>query len=1066
MAFPPFNVGSYRNNLPPVGLNGPQGAGGPQGPDASDVPKSTEQVVVPPDPKLDEAVDNGVGPDLQPGGGQGRQFVANHVVASGHDWDLHTTEGVLDTARRSLEHIRSVISGASAFRAYDEALGTAVAHAVSAHPGAAAGLADAYAEFKQIFGELREARAALMDAVKDGSDCKEPQKALKQILKTMQVFRYDLQKALAGTGSDVGKMGFNEGNLRAIQHAFTFGVGSKVAETFARVAELEARFDTAVADVRNRLRELDRTTLPPVVPPALKLANVAGDALELSHQTNDRIREFQTEAATESTLRGIVGPLVEKGGSRKVEFTVGVGALFGLGFSEAATAGLRAGGRVRVVGEIDAPGKGRPVSVTFRLAGAIEAKVSAEAGKKAVLVGAKAEASAGVELSHFTTRTYPTLEDMLLDAKRCKLATSRTLAGAILGGLKALGCSIGRLGTKFFRWLGRKSGEVKLDNAQYIQSLKARGVAGGLDRLLAKRANPVVSAERKGWTARVAANAKAEASLKEGIIDVSVSGDASLERDFNVSSHAFIPVGRAAREAKDVDELNALMRSGPDGGQPLLVERFTGANAQVVYESLEHAFDDAVRDAEEVAERSSKLFHFTDTQGFARAANRIRSLLLSTELAVREGHLPREAADRLIARYSNPAAKFPPDIYREYFLEGSGAAKPAKIRMSASAAIEVGLFKGSTDSLTKDIGNSIAKAAAKGAVKELRHQAGLDTKVQYRFTYEKPAKPDVDPRPWENVVKTSHALAVTASTPARVIIEAVTRSIANKGERIENQTQNVAKDTAKAALPAIGLDAAKGALAAAFPGLLLASVKETAVAAVKNWLSDPENILKLINFALDHLEDAFNLIVDVVEFVAEHPDFTLQAIAMLRGTDFNSQSERLKVLKWNFVDGELDTISVHSEQSSKMGLKVDPVGVGVGVGFDISYSVTESVKDRDWLPRPTLTGLLDKSEAFLFGETGAAPVGGGQAFKLWLSRNAKGVEHMLGTLTSQKNHDIYERAQAQARGDLELQTRLQDAWRAVQELPADATLDAKVDAAHALLVTMTLAFRSTPPVDG
>ena len=1035
----PADIGQPQNQVP-VAQPGPQ--------------------VVQPDPALENVVNNGVGPDLQPGNGQGRQFVANHEIASGRDWDLHTAEGMLDTARKSMEHIRSVISGKADFRAYDEALGAAVAAAVNARPGtpAAEGLTAAYADFKQVFAELRDARAALMDAVKDGSDCKDPNAALAQIRKTLRVFRYELQQQLAKTGHEAGQMGFNEGNLRAIQHAFTFGVGSKVAETFARVVALEARFDGAVAEVRNRLRELDRTTLPPVFPPGLKLANVAADALELSHRTNERIRDYQDAAATESTLRGIVGPLVEKGGSRKVEFTVAVGALVGLGFSSAFTAGLRAGARVRVVGEVDAPGKGRPISVTFRLAGGLEAKAGIKAGEEAAVLGGKAEASGGIEISHFTTRTYPTLEDMILDAKRCKLATSRTLGGAIWGGIKALGRSIGGLGTTFFRWLGRKSGEVKLDNAQYLESLKARGVAGRLDRVLARRANPVVAAERTGWTARISGKAKAGMEAVKGVVKLSVSGSAGYERDFGVSSKSFVQVARAAREAKDAAALNALMRAGPDGGVPPPVRHFQGVDAQAVFDSLEHAFDEAV-EAAEAAAKSSNLFH-TDTEGFARAANRIRSLLLSTEMAARDGALPREAADRLLARYANPAVKFPPAIYREYFLEGSGAAKPAKIRVSASAAFETELFSDATKSLTGGIGSSIGKAVADGAVKELRHQAMLDNKVEYRFTSEKPAKPGADPRPWENAVKTSHSLVMTASMPARYVIDAITRSVANKGERIENRSDSPLKDSVKASSKELAADAAKGALFATLPGLILASVKETAVAAVKKWLSDPENVQKLVKFALDHLGDALDLVVGVVEFVANHPDFTLQAIAMARGTEFVSQSERLKVVKWSFIDGELDTISVHSEISNKLGVDVDPVGVGLGVGFDISYSVTETVKDRDWLPHPTLTGLLAKSEEFLFGETGLQPSGGGQAFKLWLSRNATGVERLLGRLDERKNLDIYERALAQAQDDFELQVRLQDAWRAVQDLPADATPDAKVDAAHALLVALTLAFRA------
>ena len=150
---------------------------------------------------------------------------------------------------------------------------------------------------------------------------------------------------------------------------------------------------------------------------------------------------------------------------------------------------------------------------------------------------------------------------------------------------------------------------------------------------------------------------------------------------------------------------------------------------------------------------------------------------------------------------------------------------------------------------------------------------------------------------------------------------------------------------------------------------------------------------------------------------------------------------------------------MESEKSNKIGLNVDPMGVGLGVGADISYSVTESVRDRAWMPNPTLLGLLEKSEMFLFGESGKEPSGDGQAFKLFLSRNAIGVEKMLNSIVSPKNIELYERALAQAQGDFDLQEKLQNAWRDVTNLPQDATLDVKVDAAHKLLVALTLAFR-------
>lgn len=1056
------------NNPLYVGLNGPLMPGAlqpvnnvPQADigqvNAPNEPNGPEVVPPPPDPALDGVIVNGEGPDLQPGNGQGAQFSANHTV-SARNWNLNTANGMLDTARKSVEYVRAVVTGTGAFRAYDEELGAAVAEA-NANAALSAedreGLLNAYQEFKVAQRELRNARASLMDAVDIGKDCPTPEKALEKIQKTMRVFRYELQKELGKLGHEAGKMSFNEGNLRAIQHALTFGVKSNVAETFARVMELETRYNAAIADVRNRLREMDRTRLPPVPPQNLMLASVADDALQLSHITNDRIREFQAEQSTESTLRAVVGQIAEKGGSRRVEFTVGAGAMLGLGFSEAFVAGLRVGARFKMVGEIESEGKGSSLNVTFRISGGVEAKGIVKAGEESTLAGARAEATAGADLARFTTRTYPSLEDLILDAKRCKLATSRSVPDVIVGGLKSLGKGIGALGTKFFRWLGRKSGEIKQSAGEYLQSLKSRGIAGALDRLLMKNANPQISAERGGAVVQVRGNATASTSVGSDISTFSVSGNISHEREFNVSSVSFVPIERAVREAKDIDALDKLMLPGPAGGNPRPVDEIRSNVPGQLFEVFEGLFEKAIREAEE----KENSFIFTDTIGFALAANKIRSLLLSTELAVRQGRLSRDDADTLMARYANPPVKFPLDIYREYLQVGSGVAKPPKIRTSASASFEMGLFTSSTNSMTSGITNDFGKALANGAVKELRHQIGLDTKFEYRYNAEKPAKPDSDPRPWENVKKSKHSVAITASAPIRILMEAITRTVANGGERLENKSDTPLADGVITAAKELPADAIKATIGSAMPGLILATVKASALAAVKSWLSNEENIVKLVLFALDHLDDALELIVDAVVWAVDHPDAVKLIVATAQGTDFISKGERNKVFSWSYVDGKLDTITVESEKSNKIGLNVDPMGVGVGAGFDISYSVTESLKDRSWMPNPTLLGLLEKSEMFLFGESGMEPSGGGQAFKLFLSRNATGVAKMLDSIVSPRNVEIYQRAQAQAQGDFDLQDKLQTAWREALDVPRDAPLDVKVDAAHKLLVALTLAYR-------
>ncbi|MBQ7251697.1 MAG: hypothetical protein IJS32_03745 [Kiritimatiellae bacterium] len=1023
-----------------VNLNRPEPQPGPGGPQNPPQASRSLQAL---DPAVRNAVENPVPPNLQPGNGQGPQFAANHRVGAGRDWDMHSAEGMLETAQKAVAGIKAGIAAARA--PDDPAVGE---------------LWQALADWKLAARNLRDARAALTAAVKDGSGAADPREGLAEIRKTLRVFRYEMQVELAKRGSAIGSMQLYEGALREIQHAFTFKVGSKVRETFAQVMRLEERFDETLSNLRNRLRELEPRVTPPILPPELKIANAAGPALELSHLTNDQIRDFQDAEDATATLRGIVGGIAAKGGSRRVEFSAGVGALFGLGFSKAFTAGVRAGARFRVVADIDAPGKGRPISVTFRIAGGLEAKGGVKAGKESAWAGAKAEGTAGGEVSHFTTRSYATVDDLILDAKHCKLATARTLGSAIWGGIKSLGRSVGGLGTKFFRWLGRKSGEVKQDNAQYLRSLQARGVAGRLDKLLAKRANPVIVAERKGWTLRGQAQATLGADFG-GIVNAELSGGIAGEMDFKVDSRSYSSLARAAIAAKDEAALAELMLPDPDTGGRVPVTNYTGPD---VARTLENEFEEALREAEEAEKRSAGPFSFTDDAGFARAGHKFRSLMLATELAARRGTVTREQADRLLARYSNPSVRFPPAIFRTCFMAGTGAAKPAKTRLTVQTKLKLGFFKDWSDGLSEGIANPSVKALADGGINTLRRETGLDTTVQYRFSSEKPAKPGADPRPWENVVRTKHELLVSGSAPARIVIDAITRAYAHGGQPLENRPEHPVKDAVKDIAKDIGKDTALVALTATLPGLILASVKEAAVAGVKRWLSDPENVLKLVVFALEHAGDALDFVFGVVEWVAEHPDLTLQIAASVMGTESLGSSERYKKISWTCVDGRFESVAVASESQNRIGVNVDPVGVGVGLGFDLSYSVTETVKDREVVPRPTLVMLLAKGEEFLFGETGLHPAGGGQAFKSWLSRNAMGVGHMLAHLLDERNMqettEIYARAQESAARDPVLLQRLQGAWRAVHALPADATHARKVDAAHDLLVAMVLAFRT------
>ena len=132
--------------------------------------------------------------------------------------------------------------------------------------------------------------------------------------------------------------------------------------------------------------------------------------------------------------------------------------------------------------------------------------------------------------------------------------------------------------------------------------------------------------------------------------------------------------------------------------------------------------------------------------------------------------------------------------------------------------------------------------------------------------------------------------------------------------------------------------------------------------------------------------------------------------------------------------------------------------------------MTETTKDRTWYPDPPFKTLLSIASNFLVSDTGFDPSGAGAPLKNWLSKNVHGVEKMLAGLfndveTKREIVEIYNNAQLAADGDWAIQEKLQTAWRQTQSLPPDATLDAKVDAVHDLLVGIVTAYNRPNPDD-
>jgi len=67
---------------------------------------------------------------------------------------------------------------------------------------------------------------------------------------------------------------------------------------------------------------------------------------------------------------------------------------------------------------------------------------------------------------------------------------------------------------------------------------------------------------------------------------------------------------------------------------------------------------------------------------------------------------------------------------------------------------------------------------------------------------------------------------------------------------------------------------------------------------------------------------------------------------------------------------------------------------------------------------------------------------------------------MLSPENLVKTTELYAQAMLATGNDEHLKFQLQNAWKTLINLPADATLDAKVDAMNDFLVPMVMAFRT------
>ncbi len=262
-------------------------------------------------------------------------------------------------------------------------------------------------------------------------------------------------------------------------------------------------------------------------------------------------------------------------------------------------------------------------------------------------------------------------------------------------------------------------------------------------------------------------------------------------------------------------------------------------------------------------------------------------------------------------------------------------------------------------------------------------------------------------------------------------------------------------------------EALKGFIGKSVVGLLGASVKESAKALLLKWLSNPENLEDLCQFIFDQVDEHFDDIIKLCEWIAEHPESFKMALAdfkaYLSGAKLVSESERNKVVKWSYVDGKLEKVSLKKEKINKLGLNIQPLGVGLGASLDLTYAVSETFSESGLVIAGSLKSMLGRVEEYLIADQSVDSAKSSQLLKGYLSRNIHGVINMVRELNSNDNFQdtmqLLQGALEAANEDAELTDRILKAWDQVSKIQDDTPNFKIVDATHDLLLAMTQAYR-------
>ena len=894
--------------------------------------------------------------------------------------------------------------------------------------------------------KLMEARAKISSGIPSKFEDANPVDSLNKIKRSLRVFRYEVQSIASDKNLKVEKMNVLESAFRAIQHFFKKGNVSHhvTASEVDNVIKCEKDLFKAIEEVNVGLDGRKKIDLGN----GLSFDSNLNETLEVSHQTNNQIRNFLKAEKEAESIRNLFRNITEKGGSRKVEFSVSAGAMIGLGL-EVSEASIKANVKFTVSANVNASGKNGPIDVTYTYSPSVQAGVSFKGGKKSEYAGLSADANVGASYSYSSTRTYETMDDFILDANNNKLARAKPIGEMILGAGKLL-YGVVKLGVKK---AGAHKGDVTKTNLQYLEQLRQRNMIGQADSFLLRRRNPNITKTRTVHTINFDASASVKASIKKDIFDVGLGLSAKHSRDVKVTSRAYSPFAKTLRNAVDLNTLNALKIKNPVDNTDLPI---------VSADQLSNNYKQLLLDV-----GSKTKLTGNDARVFA---NNIRNLMISAEIARRNGQISDEVCDKLFLQFSNFDVKIPMSIYREYLMDFHQGATPAKKRTFIEESFKFTVLPNmmkdvdtNTKNITGTIGDEVLQSEIKGLTQEYRNKLNLDTNIKLGVTFESPnAK---DPRPWENRDKVTIDVNMNKSIIVNQLIECITKTIEKRVKKDNKVEQGGAKKLKD--------EFAKEIL----PNIVIGFANEGVKNHIMEWMGKSENVEKLAMYAINNKSETIESLVNKLDFCIKHnkdlskltPDeLKEQTVAKLYGSSSKISSEHTnnKSVSFSIIDGKLETISVKTTKTDKFSVNIEPKGVSVAPTFSLSYSVSESVIDRNITVNSSLLTLLGQTEGKILSDNTLNPSYKTEGVKNLIANNFYATKKVFTNLTkSPEAQKLFNDAKliAAENNDIDTKNLLDNAWIECSNLNENSNKDDIVNSGSKLLIAMTLAYRSNLP---